>query len=171
MFEGIIAHLTSHCGGSVHDKGVVNVTGSDFLDESLHPKNAAEWPLDSASGEPFWSSNDPGQWLCYDFKQRRVIPKSYALRMPDSHHPESWVFEASNDGTSWVELDRRDSNSWNTSQGALGYCNLWRANLEISPVPSERFRFVRFRMTGKNHHEDDYLIIFHMEIFGTLFPQ
>lgn len=151
--DGIVAHLTREGGGNVHDKGMVNVTASSV--SGFPPKNAA----DLGTSSEYQSGEQKGTWLCYDFKDRRVIPASYSLRSnngrsgPAGEHRKSWVIEVSNDGTgnSWTEIDRRD-------------CDLNGA-YKISRVPSEGMRFFRIRMTG----QPCQIRIVSMELFGTLF--
>ena len=42
-----------------------------------------------------------------------MIPKSYTVRSCEDstgdHHLKSWVIEVSNDGSSWEEIDRRET--------------------------------------------------------------
>ena len=108
--DGIIAHLTREFGGNVHDKGIVNVTASSVLG-SYEPKDA----VDLEGDKEFASEDKENSWICYDFKDRRVTPTSYSIRSQSggsgSCHLKSWVIEASNDGQSWTEIDRRDGNS------------------------------------------------------------
>ena len=107
--NGIIAHLTRECGGNVYDNEIVNITASSCQSD-YHPKNAADFSTDSA----FDSEGLASSWICYDFKDRSVIPTSYSVRSwargPGSCHLKSWVIEVSNDGSSWTEIDRRDNN-------------------------------------------------------------
>ena len=161
--DGIIAHLTRECGGNVHDKGIVNAT-SNSASRSSQPRNLVDFGTDSV----YESKNEKNTWVCYEFKNRRVIPTSYSVRSyyngsPGWHHLKSWVIEVSNDGTenSWLEIDRRDNN------GDLNAANVTR-NFKISNVPRESFKFIRLRQTGVNHNGCDYLIFHALEIFGTL---
>ena len=168
--DGVISHLTRECGGNVHDKGIVNVTASSVYNNSRyhHPKNAAG----SGTEWDYTSSNEEDTWICYDFKERRVLPTSYSVRSnddgPGRAHLKSWVIEVSNDGSSWTEIDRRDNNDELNAQYVI-------ANFTISKVPSESFRFFRLRQTGKNHSDDHYsryyVYITALEIFGTLFEK
>ena len=164
--EGVIAHLTRECGGNVHDKGIVNVTASSVYndDSDYHPKNAVDLGTDSL----YCSKNEKDTWICYDFKERCVIPTSYSVRSqgngPGNSHLKSWVIEVSNDGSSWTEIDRRDNNNDLNDKYAT-------ANFKISKVPSESFRFFRLKQTGPNHRGYDYLAISSLEIFGTLFEK
>ena len=159
--DGVIAHLTRECGGNVHDRGIVNVTGTSVCEGK--PENVADLGTDSL----YWSRNRENAWICYDFKERRVIPTSYSVMSCTDNrggwHPKSWVIEVSNDGTenSWTKLDCRDNND------DLNY-KLVTVNFKISRVPRESFRFFRFRQTGKNHHRSDSLALCSLEIFGTL---
>ena len=160
--DGVIAHLARECRGNVHDKGIVNVTASSVCAISSQPKNAVDLRTDSR----FWSRNEANAWICYDFRERRVIPTSYSVRSwhdgPGSCHLKSWVIEVSNDGHSWTEIDRRDDNNDLNSSWVT-------VNFKISRVPSESFRFFRLRQAGKNHQGDYCLDLSALEIFGTLF--
>ena len=142
--EGVIAHLTRECGGNVHDKGIVNVAAGSVYDSSCHPKNAVDLGTDSY----YESKNERDTWICYDFKERRVIPTSYSVRScycgPGCSHLKSWVIEVSNGGSSWTEIDRRDNNDLNDESVTV--------NFKISKVPSESFRFFHLSQTGKNHN-------------------
>ena len=162
--DGVIAYLTREFGGNVHDKGIVNVTASNVRRD--HPKEA----VDLGTSTLFESKNWPNSWICYDFKERRVIPTSYSVRSSHWGHNleelRSWVIEVSNDGTanSWTEIDRRRRNEDLNDE-------LVTANFKIARVPSEGFRFFRLRQTGKNHHSTNTLTLNSLEIFGTLFEK
>ena len=138
--DGVIAHLTLECGGNVHDNKIVNVTASSVYSGSYHPKNAVDLGTNSVYG----SNDKKDTWICYDFKERRVIPTSYSVmsykKRPGGHHLKSWVIEVSNDGSSWTEIDRRDNNNDLNHRYAI-------ANFKIFPVPSDCFRFFRLRQT------------------------
>ena len=161
--DGIIAHFTRECGGNVHDKGIVNVTASSF-DDSHPPKNV----LDLVGPLYFSAKDQNGVWICFDFKERAVIPTSYSVRSeprpPGLYHLKSWVIEVSNDGSSWTEIDRRDDNNDLNGPYLTG-------NFQISRVPSESLRFFRLRQTGETHRGGYYVEISSMEIFGTLFEK
>ena len=162
--DGIIELLSRRCGGNVHDRGFVTVTASSVYSRDYPPKSVVDLGKNSEYASADWSN----QWICYDFKYRRVIPTSYSVTSynngPGANHLRSWVIEVSNDGTenSWREIDRRD-NDYNLNGALL------TVNFEISHVPRESFRFLRLRQTGKNHRGFNYLNFSGLEIFGTLF--
>jgi len=160
--DGVIAHLTRAPGGSVADTGAVSVTASaTYSDNPDHAaKNAADLEADS-----FWhSKNEPCQWLCYDFKERRVQPAAYSMKSDNSsagyHHPKSWVVEVSNDGLGWSVVDRREDNS--DLNGA-------RVTKAFVVDVSGAFRMIRVRQTGKTYHGSDYVALTGFEVFGDLF--
>ena len=163
-FDGVIAYLTSECRGNVHDRGIVNITASSVYnnDACYHPKHVA----DLNSWSIFESANEEDAWVCYDFKERRVIPVSYSVRSyfgaTGDNHPKSWVIEVSNDETenSWTEIDRRNNGNLN--------CKLRAINFPITSTLSDSFRFFRFRQTGPNHKGRFFLEFCALEIFGTL---
>ena len=160
--EGIIAHLTRECGGSVHDKRVVEVTASS---ESLFGYDARH-VVELGKHSWFQSDGESNSWICYDFKDLRVAPTGYSIRTTLQCHLRSWVFEVSNDGRdgSWLVVDTRDNNEDLNDQRVT-------RNFAISAPTHGSFRFVRLRQTGKNHHGCDTLELSALEVFGTLSSQ
>jgi hypothetical protein len=109
-FRGVIAHLIDKYGGNVHDHGVVAITGVSQFGRDYTLKNAAD--LTSQSG--FFSCGGPNRWLCHNFKKVKIKSRHYSIRSccgSWGYLLKSWVVERSNDGKSWIELDRRDSQS------------------------------------------------------------
>ena len=157
--NGIIAYLTQQCGGNVHEKGCIEVTGSSALNSSGVPKNV----VDPGKRSYFYSEDKPDQWICFDFKDKRVTATSYSITTVNSAcNPKSWVLEVSNDGRdgSWLIVDRRSDNydlkaRWVTH------------NFPVSQTYGS-FRFVRLRQTGKDHDGLDHLVLGALEVFGTL---
>ena len=166
--DGIIAHLTRLCGGNVHEKGVVEVTASSVW---AHRSGfVAQNAVDFESLSEFRSNDEANSWICYEFKERRVVPTSYSIRsfsaIPGSAHPKSWVFEVSNDGSegSWEIIDTRENNSHLDDEFVVH-------NFQIQARPRESFRFIRLRQTGENHFGNHFLFISALEVFGTLYDE
>jgi hypothetical protein len=164
--DGIIAYLTRKCGGNVHDKGVITVTGSGTHEDKPErgPKNAADLEEDSF----FWAHNSANQWLSYDFKSMRVLPSHYTIRScycgsPSgtwNGHLKSWVIEISDDGFTWKEVDRKTDNSDLNSKNAIHSYKL---------SGTDECRFIRLRATGKNHGASNDFCVSSWEIFGELY--
>jgi len=74
-------------------------------------------------------------------------------------HPKSWVLETSNGGVSWAEVDHRSDNS--DLKGTL-------LTKTFIIEAADECRMIRLRLTGKNHQDDDRLILSGFEVFGTL---
>ena len=167
--DGIFAYLRRECGGNVHGFGLVEVTASSVKDSGWSAHNTV-----SGTDAVYCSKDEKDTWICYDFKHRRVTPRSYSVMsaggLPGWEHLKSWVIEVSNDGHSWTEIDRRDNNNDLNNKFAT-------VNFEISHIPSEVFRFFRLRQTGLNHfcrnnQPGNYKVnIQALEIFGTLFEK
>jgi hypothetical protein len=103
------------------------------------------------------SKDEPGQWICWDFREMRVRPTHYTMM---ARYPKSWVVEGSLDGMNWTEIDRQtDNEAFNK--------NPETASFRISkPVES---RFIRLSQTDKNHEGKDFLgYLYVVEFFGTL---
>jgi hypothetical protein len=158
-FCGIISYLTSTHGGNVYDRGIVDVTASSNYGAEYLPKYAVDLSCENGFG----SQNVPNQWLCYDYKELRIIPSGYSIRSglktwDKRCYLRSWVIETSMDGSTWNVVDRRDRLS------SL-------ANAEVRSftiLNGQPCRFIRIRQTSKTDGDYDHLVVTAWEIFGTL---
>jgi hypothetical protein len=155
--NGIISYVTRKSGGNVHKKGAVVITSSSVYEDytqnsQCSQENVAELTSDSL----FCSIDAPGQWICWDFRERRIWPTHYTIRTGGL---KSWAIEGSEDGTNWTEVDRQtDNEDFNQGWNSVSF-----------PVSKpEEFRFIRLTQTGKNHRGFDVLGLFAVEFFGTL---
>jgi hypothetical protein len=148
-FDGIIAYLTRKCnGGNVQEAGIVTITSKSVGDSRHSLKNAADLTLDSY----FKSEDEPGQWICWDFREMRVRPTHYTIATVSL---KSWIVEGSSDGRSWAEIDHRtESTKGNTSTRPISNPRVWR--------------FIRLTQTAKSHDRDDTLSLRAVEFFGTI---
>ena len=165
--DGIIAYLTLEYGGNVHDKGIVNITASSILSSERNTDHYPKHAADLGTYYHYMSKNEENSWLCYDFKAMRVIPTSYSLKSCGGGcgwlHLKSWIIEVSNDGESWIIIDRQDNHDLNGP--------FLIVNFRLARIPSEGFRFFRLRQTGRNHWFWRDIFCFSvpaLEIFGTL---
>jgi hypothetical protein len=151
--DGIISYLTQKHGGNVHDKGIITLTSKSVL--SHNPKCALRNVADLTSGSWFWSKDEPGQWVCWDFHEMRVRPTHYTIK---GYCLKSWVIESSLDGEAWTEIDRKtdtqDFKDWKTASFAVS--------------KSAECGFIRLTQTGKRRDGQDDLCIKAFEVFGTL---
>lgn len=164
MFDGIIAHLTRQCGGNIVDNNIVDVTTTNVFWHDL-PRNVFD--LDTETS--FCSDDKSDQWICIDFKDRKVVPSRYSL---SSDRLKSWIIEGSAYGSVWKELDRRDDNE--DLNGTPAANNEWTIKEEIFSVFAQHeCRFIRLRQTGSTHTghigmRDRDLVLHKIEFFGTL---
>jgi hypothetical protein len=142
----------------VQEKGIVTITSKSVDNPIFSLNNVA----DLTSRTSFWSKDEPGQWVCWDFGEMRVRVTHYTVR---ALRLKSWVVEGSLDGDgwffsgTWTEIDRQTDNQdfkdWNTASFALS-----------KPV---EFRFIRLTQTAKRRDwGDDKLVLDAVEFFGTL---
>jgi hypothetical protein len=147
--EGIISYLPRKHGGNVHDRGIITITSKSVF--SGAPRTLADFTSDSG----LYSKNEPGQWVCWDFRNMRMRPTHYTIR---SDRLKSWVVESSIDGSQWTEIDRkRESKDFNGDKIA-----------SYAFSSSGECRFVRLTQTDKNHKGNDFLAISVLEFFGIL---
>jgi hypothetical protein len=101
--------------------------------------------------------------MCYDFKERRVVPTHYTIR-PNSHGPgnphlKSWLAETSADGKIWREVAREEDNEQLNGSLRTG---------TFVVAGAGKGCFMRLVNKGKNHGGDDCLLISAWEILGRL---
>jgi hypothetical protein len=139
--------------------GIVTITLKSVItdDPMFAPKNAA----DLTSGSQFSSNDEPGQWICWDFREMRVRPTHYTIW---AAWLKSWVVEGSLDGESWTEIDRQTNNQ----------------DFSFAVSNPAGCRFIRLTQTDGPHwkvrHGDDeldlrpvdFLLFYAVEFFGTL---
>jgi hypothetical protein len=182
VLDGIIAHLTRECGGNVHDRNVLDVTSGSFEKEIIganphsgaynnNPycaaKNAADLETDSHFLSAYrWEEGIPhtrNNWLCYDFKERRIVPTHYTIRTydndPGGAHLQSWLVERSTDGENWREVAREEDNK---------QLNGDRFTATFPVAGGWECRCIRLVNIGRNHSGIDSLVISAWEIFGNL---
>jgi hypothetical protein len=180
--DGIIAHLTRECGGNVHDRNVIDVTSGSFEKETLganphsgaydnNPRYAAKNTADLETHSHFFSAcrekedipHTRNNWICYDFKERRIVPTHYTIRTywngPGNSHLKSWLVETSTDGENWREVAHEEDNKQLNSKW-------FTATFPVAG--GEECRFIRLVNIGRNHWGSDSLNITAWEIFGNL---
>jgi hypothetical protein len=182
--DGIIAHLTRKCGGNVHDVHVVDVTSGSFekVTDGANPhsgaynnaywaaaKNAADLETDSHFYSAYRMKGEDiphtrNNWICYNFKERRIVPTHYTIRThnsggPGNEHLNSWLVEASADGETWREVAREEGN---------GQLNGSHFTGTFAVADGEECRFIRLVQIGRNHLGNDRLWITAWDIFGSL---
>jgi cell division protein FtsB len=107
--------------GIVHDYHVVDVTCGSFEKEThgaiYAAHNAADLKIDSCFYSAYHLGSIPhtrNNWLCYDFKERRIVPTHYTIRTCSSGaggcHLKSWLVDTSADGETWREVAREENN-------------------------------------------------------------
>ena len=152
--NGIIASLTTGCGGNVVKKGALAVTASSSSEGDLKDV------VDFSNERGFSTKDKQNSWIRYDFKKRAVSPNGYCFMRDGAYGPKSWVLEVSNDASSWEVIDRQDDN-----EDARIYYLL---HFSIEDPPCDKYRYVRFRQTGSNSSDNQQLRLVALEIFGKV---
>jgi hypothetical protein len=102
------------------------------------------------------SKDEPGQWICWDFGERLILPTHYTIW---SGLLNSWVVESSLDGETWTEIDRKTDTRDLEKEP-------WRASFPVWKLAT--CRFIRVTQTSKNYRGADHLGITSFEFFGAL---
>jgi hypothetical protein len=115
-------------------------------------RNVADLTFDSY----FRSKNEPGQWICWHFHEKRARPTHYTIKSAPS------LVESRPDGIGSTERDRKTDD--------LNFkANLDTASFALSN--SSEGRFIRLTQTGQNHQGRDQFAINAFEVFGTLLEE
>jgi hypothetical protein len=163
--EGVITYLAAKCGGNVHDKGVIEASSNSVHCDNLlyHARNAVDLQNHTSSSE-FLTKNEPNSWICYDFKDMKmvfthysIIPVPYGANR--SNHPRSWCIRVSMNGSEWTEVHRCDDNQELNGRNHIGTWSVYKRMT---------CRYIRFRQTGKNYYNNDFLRFSGFEVFGVL---
>jgi hypothetical protein len=158
--DGIIANLNGKHGGNVHERDIVKVSASSVFgnNSSYVAHNAVN--LVNHQQNYFFSNDTANQWLCYDFKDRRIELTDYSIAAhTDGHFLRSWIVEGSEGGSKWNVLDERKHNREADSNHPI-------ATFSVST--RMKSRFIRLRQTGKCSSKEDWLILFGFEVFGIV---
>jgi hypothetical protein len=114
----------------------------------------------------WWGTKDTNvpHYLQIDFKDLQICPSAYSVKTHSSsctpgQFVKSWEFEGSADGSTWQCLDRHSN------------CTDLRPNDAVMSYhisSSSYFRYLRFRVVGKNSSSTWYFFLQQIEIFGRL---
>jgi hypothetical protein len=154
--------LLARVHGNLNENKVVNVAASSQA-ENCSPRACLDFNNEQTV---FISQDEPGQWICYDFMQSSVSPRSYLIQSgpwpEDSGHLMNWTVEGSNDGMNWDELDSRIDDGNLNGSGVVG-------EFDIADPGNDYYRYIRLRQDGLNHgFGHDQLTLSGFDIVGTL---
>lgn len=162
-FDGIINHLRHESNGNIQN--LIDIKASSLYSSRFSPYNAC---LFEDQNKYFHSNNEQNSWICFDFKQHRIIPTSYIIKSipysKNSNHPKSWVIEASNDNLNWETLDEVNDCTYLNGECLIHTFNI---NRQIS----NDFRFVRIRQISNNCYaraKQYFFTLGSIEFYGTL---
>jgi hypothetical protein len=168
--DGIISYLTKKHRGNVHERGVVAITSKSIFRD--RPRYLVQ-NLADLKPESFFLSNTgvPDQWVCWDFKERRVRLTHYAIK---ASLLLSCLLEGSMDGENWTEIDRQceicqrglPTLDW-IGRDMPVYCNDFVTLCCEVSAPMEA-RFIRLTQNDKNTGGGDYMVVMAVEFFGKI---
>ncbi|KAK8842837.1 hypothetical protein M9Y10_025703 [Tritrichomonas musculus] len=163
--KGIISYLSTKFHCNIGLLKIINVTASSVYgpEKWYSPNNVVELLTNSS----YQSKDEENQWICFDFKERKIIPEYYSIKScnggPDNCHPKSWNVEASENGISWTELDRqRDCTIFNDDYDLIN-------NVASFPITRNvKARYIRIKQLGKNTGGNNFLYLQGIEFYGKL---
>ena len=160
-FDGILKFLLTESNGNISEK--VDITASSTNDGSCI------YVTQYDNNNYYQSSNEQNAWICFDFKDKKIIPTNYQMKSVNGgpsnhHHPRSWIVEGSNDNNQWETLATENNCSYLNGQ-CLSHI------FPITNPNSKSFRYIRLKQTGKTWYSGGtyyYLTINCFEFYGKL---
>lgn len=163
-FEGMMRYLTNETKGNIHDTGAIEITTNSIKNDNInayHPKNLVDYQNNSH----YYSKDEPGVFVCFDFKSRRIQLSSYSIKTqsggPNACHLKNWVMEVSNDNKSWDEIDCRSNDSTLNGSNNIGIFKINRQSTGF-------YRYIRLRQTGVCWFNDYRIYFPFIEFFGKI---
>jgi hypothetical protein len=165
--DGIISYLTKKHGGNVHEQGIVTITSKSlrtFNIEIVAIKNVADLTAESR----FVSGDEPGQWICWDFHEMRVIPVCYTI---EAYTLQDWELQGSVDGKRWTVIGGATGiGNFELCSDVTSFPCFQRGESRYTRLPQTgQFRFIRLVQTDRNSEYGHCLKLHAVEFFGTLF--
>jgi hypothetical protein len=150
--DGIISYLTAKYAGNLTGRGVMGISSSQASGGEVTSV------LDLNRSSFFKSADEPGAWVCWDFREMRVRPANYTIRGACLN---TFLLEGSLDGRSWTEMDSRAG-----CQKFVEFSGRWdSASFAVSnPVEC---RFIKLTLV-KSSTKSNVLYLDAVEFFGTL---
>lgn len=155
-FDGIIRHLLAESNGNITEKVNITASSNDYLAVNVTHFDQSD---------DFCSSNAQNSWICFDFKDSRIVPTNYQIKSyncASADHPKTWVIEGKKDENSQFENLGGESNCSYLNGQCVSHV------FQIKNSNEKEFRFIRMRLTGPNWCNRHYLQIGSFEIYGTL---
>ena len=157
-FNGIINYLKTK--GNISNQ--LEITASSICFTDYPPKNV----IDYQNRNHFCTKNEPGSWICFDFKENKIIPTNYQIMSfnggQNCEHPKSWQIQGSNDETenkNWTTIDEQ------TNCPILNGSNI----THIFPISNSiAYRYIRMIQTDKNWADSCHLLLDSFEFYGKL---
>lgn len=156
-FGGILNHIQKTSPNEIE------ITSTN-IDSNHYPNNVV---LFDDQTKFFWANcGNKENWICFDFQKRRVIPTDYTIRS-SSHwddfnpNPRNWIIEGSLDQKSWDLLSEEKNCAFLNGKAKIH-------TFKIHNQTSKEFKYIRFRQTGKNGHDNFAFIFDSFEIYGKL---
>lgn len=163
-FSGILNYLMQQNKGKISDE--INLTASSYFsqNEKYQIQNITSFEEENNG---FATNSIEGSWICVDFKDKRIIPTYYSIKIIGSYFYGSsyclknWAIETSNDNKEWEVID--EVSNYSEFGGSLS-----TRTFKIEKQPKNEIKYIRIRLTGKDSLGTYYLGLNSFEIFGHL---
>lgn len=162
-FKGIINYLRNKSSNKIEDEIVVSASSLHDNESNRQPQNVT---LFDDQSKYFLSNGIKDEWLKFEFKNNRVIPKGYTIRSAllksvADCHPKTWNIEGSNDNNSWETIDEVKNCSYLNGKGRIH-------TFSINNPNRKEYKFIQMKISDKNWRGTDHIYIDSFELYGEL---
>ena len=144
---------------------IIGHTITVTCDSDMKGKNTVYGPFDYILDPevPWWNSkiSSSQHWYQVDLLSLNIFLKGYMLSMNTSHYSRSWQVKGTNDSSlpeeSWTLIDSKELKKIPDNQ----------RNTYICDNPGS-FRFIRFQTSATNFHDENYMTLSKLYLYGNL---
>ncbi|MCG7406373.1 discoidin domain-containing protein [Paenibacillus sp. ACRRX] len=139
-----------------------SASASSIANSSHDAWKAFSYFIHTSKYQECWeSSGRIPSWLCYEF-QTAITVDSYSVQTIDSiadlnRSPRTWAFEGSNDGVSWIVLDKQHNQiNWKQNETRY-YTNL-----------TSQQKFKKYRINITDNNGGDHMLVRRLEMYQNI---
>lgn len=159
--NGVFYYLGSNKKTTTHSNPIDNAIIEGIASSIFTSNTAVRNLADRNQTTNCLSNNLPNSYVGVNLKNYNLLINGYALQgnANEQQFIRNWKLQASNDGTTWTDID---SQANNTTISGYNWLYIPIANQTI------RYRYFRVYQTGLNSNNMDFLCIPELELYGNL---
>lgn len=161
-FKGIINYIRNEAKGYFPELVKVNSSSINGGKDIFSPLNSLLYEKDSNS---FATNDINDSWIKFDFTKLKIILKNYTIKSypftKNDTHLKSWIIEGSNNNINWQILDEQKNSDVLNGKSYVH-------TFSVKNEKDKAFKYLRLKMTGLNHSNNNVLCFNSIEFYGGI---